>query len=258
VYTQHNVSDGSAMQWNDTAFVLGTRRHGESALIVELLTRERGRHAGLVRGGQSPRRRALLQPGNEIAASWRGRLAEHLGTLDCELLQAHAARLLDDPDRLTALNSAVALLLMALPEREPHTDCHASFAALLKALESATASTIDWARAYVVWECKLLAAVGFGLDLARCAVSGTNQDLAYVSPRTGRAVSHETGAQYKDRLLTLPRFLWRPDAPAGPADIVAGLTLTRHFLHCHLLEPQGVRLPESRERLFDRIRRLAA
>jgi DNA repair protein RecO (recombination protein O) len=241
------------MQWNDTAFVLGTRRHGESALIVELLTRERGRHAGLVRGGQSPRRRALLQSGNEIAACWRGRLAEHLGTLDCELLAPHAAHFLDDPDRLAALNAAVALLIAALPEREPHADCHVSFAALLKSLDSTT----DWARAYVGWECELLASVGFGLDLARCAVTGTNQDLAYVSPRTGRAVSRETGAPYSDKLLPLPRFLWRPEAPAAPADIVAGLILTRHFLRYHLLEPQGRLLPDARERLFERIRRFA-
>jgi DNA repair protein RecO (recombination protein O) len=242
-----------AMEWRDTAFVLGTRRHGENALIVELLTRERGRHAGLVRGGQSPRRRALLQPGNEVAARWRGRLAEHMGTLDCELIAAHAARFLDDPDRLAALNSAVALLLAALPERAPHADCHASFAALLRSLESAA----DWARAYVVWECDLLAAIGFGLDLARCAVNGTNQDLAYVSPRTGRAVSRETGAPYRDRLLPLPLFLWRPDAPAVPADIVAGLTLTRHFLVNHLLEPRDGRLLEARERFSERMRLLA-
>src|SRR3954453_17009070 len=142
------------MDWHDTAFVLGTRRHGESALIVELLTRERGRYAGLVRGGQSPRRRALLQPGNEVAARWRGRLAEHLGTLDCELIAPHAARFLDDPDRLAALNAAVELLLAALPEREPHPDCHTSFAALLGAFESTTPSTADWASAYVVWECE--------------------------------------------------------------------------------------------------------
>jgi DNA repair protein RecO (recombination protein O) len=241
------------MQWADTAFVLGSRRHGESALIVELLTRERGRHAGLVRGGQSPRRRALLQPGNEVAASWRGRLAEHLGTLDCELIDPHAARFLDDPDRLAALNAAVALLIAALPERQPHSDCYKSLAALLKALES----TADWRRAYVVWECDLLAAVGFGLDLTRCAASGMNRDLAYVSPRTGRAVSREAGAPYKDRLLPLPGFLWRPDVPASPADVVAGLSLTRHFLLHHLLEPHGARLPEARVRFFARLRRLA-
>jgi DNA repair protein RecO (recombination protein O) len=241
------------MQWSDTGFVLGTRRHGESSLIVELLTRERGRHAGLVRSGQSPRRRALLQSGNEVAARWRGRLADQLGTLDCELIAPHAARFLDDPDRLAALNSAVALLLAALPEHEPHVDCHASFAALLQRLDAAT----DWPRAYVVWECELLASVGFGLDLARCAVTGTNEDLVYVSPRTGRAVSREIGAPYKDRLLPLPAFLWRPDMPTTPADIVAGLTLTGHFLRCHVLEPQGLRMPKARERFFERMRRLA-
>src|SRR6188508_1862904 len=126
------------MEWRDAGFVLHARRHGESGLVVELLTAEHGRHAGLVRGGQSPRRRALLQPGNAVAALWRGRLAEHLGTLECELLDAHAARLLDDPDRLSGLNAATALLAAALPEREPHPDLYASFAGLLGMLDSAS------------------------------------------------------------------------------------------------------------------------
>src|SRR5437016_6235204 len=110
------------MEWRDTGFVLGARRHGESSLIVELLTREHGRHAGLVRGGQSPRRRALLQPGNSVEACWRGRLPEHLGTLECELVNPYAARLLDDPDRLAALGAATGLLVTVLPEREPQAD----------------------------------------------------------------------------------------------------------------------------------------
>jgi DNA repair protein RecO (recombination protein O) len=243
------------MEWRDTGFVLNARRHGESALIVELLTAEHGRHAGLVRGGQSPRRRALLQPGNDVAASWRGRLPEHLGTFEVELIAPHAAQLLDDPDRLAALSAAVALLLVALPEREPHPDVHASLAGLLAAL--ALDSSNAWAQAYVVWECGLLAALGFGLDLGRCAVTGTNQDLAYVSPRTGRAVSRETGMPYHDKLLPLPGFLWR-EAPAGPDDVVAGLVLTRHFLLHHLLAPHGGQLPEARERLLERMRRAAA
>src|SRR5216684_7905711 len=208
------------MQWQDNGFVLAARRHGESSLIVELLTRDHGRHAGLVRGGQSPRRRALLQPGNSVAAHWRGRLPEHLGTLDCELIEAHAARLLDDPDRLAALGAASALLLATLPEREPHADLYRSFAALLGALDSAS----SWPQAYVTWECGLLAALGFGLDLGSCAATGTNQDLAYVSPRSGRAVSREAGLPYHDKLLPLPAFLWR-DELARPVDIVAGLDL---------------------------------
>lgn len=241
------------MEWRDTGFVLGARRHGENALIVELLTAEHGRHAGLVRGGQSPARRAMLQPGNAVAASWRGRLADHLGTFDCELVKANAAGFLDDADRLAALNAAVALLSAALPEREPHPNVHAVFAALLEHINAAT----DWARAYVVWECDLLAALGFGLDLERCAVTGTNQDLVYVSPRSGRAVSRESGAPYRDKLLPLPGFLWR-DAPAESGDIVAGLVLTRHFLLHHLFEPQGGRLPEARERFLERMRRIAS
>ncbi len=241
------------MDWRDTGFVLSSRRHGESALIVELLTREHGRHAGLVRGGQSPRRRALLQPGNGVAASWRGRLSEHLGTFECELVEAHAARLLDDPDRLAALYAATALLLASLAEREPHPDLYAAFAELLSALDSPS----DWPQAYVAWECDLLAGLGFGLDLASCAATGTNQDLAYVSPRTGRAVSREAGLPYHDKLLPLPGFLWH-EAPAGPSDIVAGLVLTRHFLLHHLLLPQGGKLPEARERLLERLRRTAS
>jgi DNA repair protein RecO (recombination protein O) len=239
------------MEWRDTGFVLSARRHGESALIVELLTREHGRHAGLVRGGQSPRRRAILQPGNGVAASWRGRLPQHLGTLDCELVAAHAARFLDDPDRLAALGAATALLLTTLPEREPQADLYASLAGLLAALDSA-----EWAQSYVLWECDLLAGLGFGLDLGSCAATGASDDLAYVSPRSGRAVSRAAGMPYHDKLLPLPGFLWR-EAPTGRAEIVAGLALTQYFLLHHVLAPHGGKLPEARERLAERMRRSA-
>jgi DNA repair protein RecO (recombination protein O) len=238
------------MDWRDTGFVLTTRRHGESALIVELLTEAHGRHAGLVRGGQSPRRRALLQPGNLVAASWRGRLPEHLGAFEIELLHPHAAGLIDDPDRLAALSSAAALVALALPEREPHGDVYHDLAGLITALDSA-----EWAARYVAWECALLAALGFGLDLGSCAATGVNDDLAYVSPRSGRAVSRSAGVAYHDKLLTLPGFLWR-DTPAESADILAGLVLAGYFLHHHLLEPQGRALPEARTRLAERLRRL--
>ncbi|HTT80462.1 MAG TPA: DNA repair protein RecO, partial [Stellaceae bacterium] len=141
----------------------------------------------------------------------------------------------------------------ALPEREPHADVHASFAALLAALDSAP----DWAATYVLWECGLLAALGFGLDLGRCAATGSNADLAYVSPRSGRAVSREAGLAYRDKLLPLPAFLWR-EAAADAADIVAGLAMTRHFLLHHLFEPHGGRLPEAREMFAERMRRRSA
>ena len=237
------------MQWADAGFVVAVRRHGESGLIVELLTREHGRHLGLVRGGQSPKRRSVLQPGNLVAATWRGRLSEHLGAIGCELVRAHAARFLDDPDRLAALASAAALLAAALPEREPHADVFAAFAQLLDDLDSAA----DWPARYVEWECGLLAALGFGLDLTRCAATGAAGDLAYVSPRTGRAVSRVAGRPYHDKLLPLPEFLWL-DTSAAAVDIERGLALTEHFLQHCLLLPQGRRLPSARARLAARMR----
>jgi len=240
------------MEWQDTGFVLAARRHGESALIVDLLTREHGRHAGLVRGGQSPKVRAVLQPGNEVAAAWRGRLNEHLGTMGCELVRAHAARFLDDPGRLAGLTSAAALVGGALPEREPHEDVFASFAQLIEAFDSA----VDWPAQYVRWEQDLLGALGFGLDLRRCAVSGATAELAYVSPLTGRAVSRMAGLPYHDKLLLLPQFLWR-DAPADKAELVLGMSLTGHFLTHHVFAPQGRGLPAARVRLAERMREAA-
>jgi DNA repair protein RecO (recombination protein O) len=241
------------MQWADTGFVVASRRHGESAAIVELLTREHGRHLGLVRGGQSPKIRAVLQPGNAVAAVWRGRLFEHLGFLSCELARAHAARLIDDPGRLAALAAAAALISATLPEREPHADMFAAFADLLDALDSAG----DWAQHYVRWECGLLAARGFCPSPSRCALTGASADLAYVSPRTGRAASREAGRPYHDKLLQLPEFLWR-DSAADATQIVAGLRLTEHFLVDHVLSPQGRSLPLARARLADRWRQQTA
>jgi DNA repair protein RecO (recombination protein O) len=240
------------MQWEDTGFVLTARRHGESALIVDLLTRAHGRHAGLVRSGQSPIARGMLQPGNEVAATWRGRLDEHLGRIGCELVQAHAARFLDDAGRLAGLTSAAALVVAALPEREPHGDVYISFARLIEALDSA----VNWPTQYVRWEQDLLGALGFGLDLSRCAVSGVTSDLAYASPRTGRAVSRTVGLPYHEKLLRLPEFLWR-DSPADEAQLVLGMTLTGHFLAQHVFAPQGRTIPAARIRLAERMRQAA-
>jgi DNA repair protein RecO (recombination protein O) len=211
------------MDWRDTAFVLNARRHGESALVVELLTAEHGRHAGLVRGGQSPRRRALLQPGNAVAALWRGRLAEHLGTLECELLDAHAARLLDDPGPPSGLNAATALLAAACPSASRIPTLRV-LRGLLGMLDSAS----PWARPMSRGNAAL-AGLGFGLELGRCAVTGTNQDLAYVSPRTA-ARCRATPARRTMTSSAFASLFMAAISAAEPADIVAGLILTRHFL----------------------------
>ena len=240
------------MDWRDTGFVLTTRRHGESALIVELLTEAHGRHAGLVRGGQSPRRRALLQPGNLVAMSWRGRLPEHLGAFEIELLRPHAAGLIDDPDRLAALSAAAALVALALPEREPQRRC---LSRPCRA-DHRTRFCREWA-ALAMWpgSARCWPRLALASISAAARATGVNDDLAYVSPRSGRAVSRSAGVAYHDKLLTLPGFLWR-DTPAESADILAGLVLAGYFLHHHLLEPQGRALPEARTRLAERLRRL--
>ncbi|MEX0759840.1 MAG: DNA repair protein RecO, partial [Tistlia sp.] len=172
------------LTWTDSAFVLAARPHGETSAVVQLLTLAHGRHAGLVRGGQGRRQRPVLQAGNRVSASWSARLADHLGNLTLELEAANAAAWLDDPLRLSALASAAAISELVLPEREPHPACFEAFQALVGALE-----TEHWAEVYVQWELLLLRELGFGLDLTRCAATGSNDQLAYVSPRERRIAS---------------------------------------------------------------------
>ena len=242
------------MNWSDEGYVLSVRRHGEASAIVNLLTREHGRHAGLVRGGMGRRLRGVLQPGNRVAADWRGRLVEHLGSYTMEGLRDHAAGLLSDGDRLAGLTAATAVTEGALPEREPHLPIYDAFASLLDALADVQAPAMTWAAVYVRFELGLLAELGFGLDLSQCAVTGGQDDLAYVSPRTARAVSREAAGPYKERLLPLPAFLL-PNAPEQltTQDILEGLKLTGYFLETAVFTPHNRPLPGPRDRLVQRL-----
>ena len=235
------------MQWTDVAIVLSARKHGETAAIVNLLTREHGRHAGLVRGGAGRRARGVLQPGNQVAATWRARLSEHLGTLVCELERARAAALMDDAPRLAAMRSACAIAEASLPERAPH---RAVFDGTLDLLD-AMAGAPGWRLDYVRWELGLLAELGYGLDLSACAATGATECLTYVSPRTGRAVSEEAARPYRNRLLRLPRFLIdRAVEDAEAAEVAAGLSLTGYFLERQAMAPHGAALPPARARFI--------
>jgi|SRR5579862_9106839 len=240
------------MEWHDRGIVLAERRHGESGAIVSLLTAEHGRHAGRVRSTQGARTRGVFVPGNLVQASWRARLDEHLGTYTAELLTPFAARVLDDPGRLAGLASACALCEQALPEREPHAG---AFAALHALMEDVAAPS--WPAAYVRWEVGFLTELGFGLDLRCCAVTGTTEDLSFVSPRTGRAVSTAAAAPWRGRLLALPRFLIDRTADPAADDLRAGLALTGHFLVAHLFAPHGWAEPAARTRLLELVGRLA-
>ena len=231
------------MDWRDEGIVLSFRKHGESAVIAHLLTQHHGRHAGLVRGGNSTKMRGVLQQGNELSVQWRARLEDHLGSFAIELQEGHAARVLSDPGRLSAMLSACALVDLCLPEREPHPDIFATLRALLLALPDAA-----WAAAYVAWELSLLAELGFGLDLSTCVASGATTNLIYVSPKSGRAVSAVAGEDYKEKLLPLPQFLVGKEV-VEPRDIADGLSLTGYFLDRHVLAPHAKLLPDARVRI---------
>jgi DNA repair protein RecO (recombination protein O) len=236
------------MEWADEAIVLSVRPYGETSAIVEALTHLHGRHLGLVHGGASRKARAMLQPGNSLHITWRARLNEHLGSLYAEPLRVRAGALLERRDALIGLNAFAAMAGALLPEREAHVGVYGAAEVLLDAI--AERDFAHWAPLYVRWEAGLLEELGFGLDLSRCAATGTVDDLIYVSPRSGRAVSREGSQAYADRLLKLPPFLLgSQNAEPSAADIVEGLKLTAYFLLERVLQPHGKDLPQSRVRL---------
>jgi DNA repair protein RecO (recombination protein O) len=232
------------MDWIDEGIFLSGKPLGETNIVAELLTLEHGRHLGLVRGGRSRRIRPLVQPGNLLRVTWRARLSEHLGGFNVELMEANAARILDDAAALAAIGSLTGLARL-LPERDPHPELYAATLHVLRAFDDARI----WPALLVRWEFQLLQDLGFGLDLSECAATGAHKELIYVSPLSGRAVSREAGEPYGSKLLALPAFLL-DDAPIGDADIAAGFALTGHFLDRDVLAPHGLKLPQARERLI--------
>ena len=190
------------MQWTDEGVILSVRPHGETAAVAEIFTREHGRHLGLVHGGRSGRLRPVLQIGNHVEAVWKARLAEHLGQVRVELRFGYAAQAMEDVLALAGMSSMCALARL-LPERDPHPSLFEVTLFVLGFLDDAAV----WPALMVRWELALLDELGFGLDLSSCAATGTKQDLVYVSPKSGRAVSMEAGEPYKDKLLRLPTFL---------------------------------------------------
>ena len=236
------------MEWRDEGILLATRRHGETAAIIDVLTADHGRHAGVVRGGASRKIAPFLQPGGQVDVTWKARLEEHLGSFVLEPVRSRAG-LLSDRTVLSALNSVTGLLVFALPEREAHPALYQRTLALLGLMET----NALWPLAYVRWEVALLEAVGFALDLETCAVTGSVDDLIYVSPRSGRAVSKAGAGEWKERLLPLSSAL--VGGGSGKRDeILDALRVTGHFLSSGLAESLGTRpLPEARARLLDRL-----
>jgi len=230
------------MEWRDEGLVIGLKRHGEAAVIVEAFTREHGRHLGLVRGGRSLRTAATLQPGNSVGLVWRARLDEHLGYYAIEPLILRAAKLMGSAQALAGMNYLGALARL-LAERDPHAGLYEALGVIADRLDDPSLAPALVAR----FEARVLAEAGFALDLSECAATGTREDLIYVSPKSGRAVSASAGEPYRDRLLPLPRF-FLTEAGANPSaqDVDAAFRLTGYFLLRDLFAPRGLELPDSR------------
>lgn len=236
------------MEWSDDAIVLSARPHGESSAIAEVLTHSHGRHLGLVRGGGSRRLRPALQPGNLLHVTWRARLNDHLGNLTVELFRARAGDMLESREALVGLNAFCAVVGAAMPEREAHPQVFEAGNILLDAMQEDGVG--HWGALFVRFEAGLLEALGFGLDLTRCAATGAVDNLAFVSPRSGRAVSFDAGEPYKDRLFQLPGFLLATqNAMTDANEVAAGLKLTGHFLLERVLHPHGREMPPARTNL---------
>jgi DNA repair protein RecO (recombination protein O) len=244
------------MEWTDEGIVLGVRRHGESSAIVELLTREHGRHLGLVRGGAGSRMRPLLQPGNSVRAVWRARLDEHLGTYAIEATRLRAASLLASSHAVYGVTHLAALARL-LPERDPHEEIYQMLGRTLDDFEDAGEAAVH----LVKFELAMLAELGFGLDLENCAATGATSDLAYVSPKSGGAVSRAAGEPWRERLLRLPAFLREAEGGSNgwsDQDLKDGFQLTGLFLLRHVLEPRGQGHSDAREGFINAVTRQRA
>lgn len=235
------------MDWHDEGILLRVSRHGETSAIVEALTAQHGRHAGLVRGGGGRTHAPVLQPGAQLALDWHARLADHLGTFRVELIRARAASIMAGRETLAAMNAVSALLVRLLPEREPEPEVYAATHELVEALGVPDPA---WPVIYARWELALLGALGYGLDLDSCAATGRRDELVWISPRSGHAVSREAGAPYADRMLPLPQFLIGR-GPATMAGVREALALTGWFLE-HRAAPafELAELPPARARLL--------
>ena len=237
------------MEWTSEGVIVSVRKYGENSVIIDTLTPTHGRHLGVVRGGASRKMAATLQPGSQVKLEWRARLEEHLGNFRVEQLESRSD-MFDDRLRLAALSSICSIVTFSFPERIPVAELYNSTLNLMDTLNTGG----DWKPLYALWELQVLEEMGFGLDLTSCAVTNVTQDLIYVSPKSGRAVSRKAAGEWMERLLPLPSFLRNKFETANNEDILNSLKTTGHFLSSWLATSLGERkLPEARNRLISRL-----
>lgn len=237
------------MEFHEEAFVLSARGHGDTGAVVDLLTETHGRHTAYVAGGASRKMKPHLQAGARVIVDYRARTSDHLGSARLEPVGQGPSALFDDALALHGLAAATAVAQGALPEREAHPGTFLAFEALMAAFSIPEI----WPAVFVRFEAGLLEDLGFGLDLGSCAVTGTLDDLIWVSPRTGRAVSSDAGQPYADKLLKLPPFMLGAQAGLAEGDVGDGLALTGHFLEQFVFHPQNRPLPAARVWMIDKL-----
>ena len=233
------------MEWRDQGLIIGTRKHGENAVIIEAMTTKHGRHLGLVRGGRSRRFAAILQPGNTVELNWRTRLEDHLGAFSVEAISLRAAALMQSRDRLS-LSQLICEHLRVLPERDPHPRLLAE----ANAMHDNEADGYPLGCALASFEMRLLNELGFGIDVASCALTGEQTGLAYISPKTGRAVTAEAAQPYLSKLMRLPHMFGGALDLSEKDEVEAAFSLTEHFLNMHIWLPRQLSPPSMRERLI--------
>lgn len=236
------------MDWQSEGYIISVRPHGESSAIVDVLTPEHGRHAGLVRGARSRRNRPVVEIGNKVQIQWRARLSEHLGNFAIEPIETYAASLMQDRNCLAGLNAVCAMAKTVLPERQAFPQVYAAFDILMQNFEDIEI----WPALYIRWEMGVLAALGYGLDLSACAATGQVENLTHVSPRSGRAVCAQAAQPYLDKLLPLPNFM-QGGRELSAQDIENGLRLTGYFLETRVQWGVNQTLPDARTVMVERI-----
>ncbi len=234
------------MRWESNGLVLNFSKYNEKSYILEIFTEEHGKHKGIIRGLHSKNKRSIIEPGNEVFATWSGRLETHLGNYNVEPIKLWSSHILQFKDKLSAISSICSLISLTMAERQPNPLIYFSSKKLIEIVAS---TRDDWIREYVFWEMQLLSEIGYGLDLERCAVTSKSSYLVYVSPSSGRAVTNEGAGDFKNKLLPLPKFMTDFKANYDNDDIYNALNLTEFFFKKRFFLPNNLNFPQSRNRL---------
>ena len=234
------------MRWSSDGIVLNFSNYNEKSYILEIFTEEHGKHKGLIRGLHSKNNRSTIEPGNEVRATWSGRLETHLGNYTLEPIKAWSSLALSHKDKLSAISSICSLISLTMAENQPNIEIYNSCKSLIKQISN---NEKTWIKAYIFWEMSLLSEIGYGLDLSKCAVTSNPSNLSYISPASGRAVTDEGAGDYKNKLLPLPKFITGESINYTQSDIFNGLNLTEFFLKKRFFKPNNLNFPQCRNRL---------